>query len=107
MSASELLAAASLGDLQLLVVLLDGGLSPEAATSGGWTALHAAAKAGQLEAMQLLIQRGAPVEARTLEGYVPLHSAARAGQTSAMQPLELEWMLLMARATVLHTMQPR
>jgi ankyrin repeat protein len=87
MSASELLAAASVGDLQLLQQLLDGGLSPNARTSGGWTALHAAAIAGQLEAMQLLIQRGAPLEARNLQGCVPLHSAVNAGQTSAMQLL--------------------
>jgi ankyrin repeat protein len=53
MSDFDLLSAASAGDLQQL---LDGGSSPEAATSAGWTALHAAAMAGQLEAMQLLLQ---------------------------------------------------
>jgi ankyrin repeat protein len=95
MSASDLLLAASVGDLQLLQQLLDGGLSPKAATPGGWTALHAAAMAGQLETMQLLIQQGAPVEAKTLEGrFVPLHAAARAGQTVAMQ------LLLSAKAGV-------
>jgi ankyrin repeat protein len=84
----KLLSAASVGNLQLLQQLLDGGLSPDAATSGGWTALHAAAMAGQLEAMQLLIQRGAQVEGKTLQGcFAPLHSAARAGQTAAMQLL--------------------
>jgi ankyrin repeat protein len=88
MSVFELLSAASVGDLQLLQQLLDGGLSPEAATPAGWTALHAAAMAGQLESMQLLLQRGASVEAATLQGgYVPLHAAARAGQTDAMQLL--------------------
>jgi ankyrin repeat protein len=88
MSAFDLLSAASVGDLQLLQQLLDGGLSPEASTPAGWTALHAAAMAGQVKAMQLLIQRGAPAEARTLQGgHVPLHSAARVGQTSSMQLL--------------------
>ena len=94
MSFNDLLSAASVGNLHLLNHLLDNGLSPGAATAGGWTALHAAAMAGQLQPMRLLILRGAPVDASTVHGCAPLHSASRTGQLQAMQ------LLLIAGANV-------
>jgi ankyrin repeat protein len=65
--------AASYGSQSVLLLLLDAGLSPHAATSFGATPLHYAARSNQPRMIQLLLAAGADINARTARGLTPLH----------------------------------
>ncbi len=67
--------AALFGDKEVILELLDRGLSVHDATAKGTTALHNAAGQGYKEVVGVLLDRGALVTAQTKGGLTPLHYA--------------------------------
>src|SRR5262249_17831980 len=76
------------GSAEDLRKLLDAGLSPNAKTAGGTTALMLAAR--DLAKVRLLVDRGADVNARAATGFTPLMVAARYTGNSEVVRLLLE-----------------
>jgi ankyrin repeat protein len=81
--ASSLHRASSMGHLELVKLLIDGGADIDAAFSDAGTPLHFAAEEGHQAVVALLLERGANVNAvryaGCTAGWTPLHSAAGAG----------------------------
>jgi ankyrin repeat protein len=73
-------AAASVGDVATLRLLLDHGADPNARQHLGFTPLHAAAANGDLEMGKLLVARGADRHARTDDGKDAAAMAAERGR---------------------------
>jgi len=73
-------AAASVGDVATMRLLLDHGADPNARQHSGFTPLHAAAGNGDLEMGKLLIERGADRHARTDDGKDAAAIAAERGR---------------------------
>jgi hypothetical protein len=84
---TPLMRAASLGQRELIPVLLDNGGDIEAATGTGWRPLHFAINAGQTDIALLLLTRGANIQALTADGNSPLHFAARKGNLGLVREL--------------------
>lgn len=61
--------AASLGNAEMVRVLLDAAANVDARCADGWTPLMRACNAGALEATRLLVEAGADLEAENSEGY--------------------------------------
>eukprot|EP00966_Prymnesium_polylepis_P157291 3635204-Prymnesium_polylepis.1 len=79
--ASDLLRAATNGDIDALRAIGNAATVAEAAT--GHTALMMAARAGQLEAVGELLESGAAVNAQSVTGQLSaLHLAAEEGATA-------------------------
>jgi ankyrin repeat protein len=76
------------GSAEDLRKLLDAGLSPNAKTAGGTTALMMAAR--DVEKVRLLVDRGADVNARAATGFTPLMVAARYSGNAEVVRLLLE-----------------
>ena len=74
-----LFRSASIGDVQTVSAILEGGCSVDAVNSAGCTALHRAASGGHVEVVGVLVERGASVDARNSDGRTPLHLAASNG----------------------------
>lgn len=68
-------AAASSGNEDLILFLLDQGFDINSPTSQGWTPLFIAVRDGQTEAAKLLIYRGADLNAQTNRGATALTMA--------------------------------
>jgi cytohesin len=68
--------AASMGDDEIVRILLKDGADPSARCIGGFTALHAAAESGTAETAMELIANGANINAKDQSGVTPLHAAA-------------------------------
>jgi len=73
-------AAASVGDVETMRILLDRGADPNARQHGGFVPLHAAAGNGDLDMARLLIARGADRHARTDDGKDAAAIAAERGR---------------------------
>ena len=74
-----LVLAASLGHLEVVLLLLEAGADKDAADTAGGMALHIAAKEGHLEAVRLLLEAGADKDAADGHGYMALCFAAQKG----------------------------
>uniref|UniRef100_A0A671YFU5 Ankyrin 2 n=1 Tax=Sparus aurata TaxID=8175 RepID=A0A671YFU5_SPAAU len=79
--------AAFMGHLNIVLLLLQNGASPDVSNIRGETALHMAARAGQVEVVRCLLRNGAIVDARAREDQTPLHIASRLGKTEIVQLL--------------------
>jgi uncharacterized protein len=73
-------AAASVGDVETMRLLLDRGADPNASHQLGFTPLHAAAANGNIEMAKLLVARGADRHARTDDGKDAATIAAERGR---------------------------
>ncbi len=82
-----LCSAASLGDLDGLRRMCEGGADPATADYDGRTALHLAAAEGHAEVVAYLLSRGAPASARDRWGATPLHDAVQNGHERAADRL--------------------
>lgn len=60
---TPLLRGAQRGSLRVVLLLLERGADPSAATTEGWTALHLAALGGHPDLFDILIAKGVPPEA--------------------------------------------
>jgi ankyrin repeat protein len=72
----ELMAAASLGDVEALRAVLAAGADVNACDREGWTALTAAAWYGRVDAIKALLEAGASVNHEDALGQTPLLFAA-------------------------------
>lgn len=82
-SETPLLAAVSVGDAQMVELLIGTWhASPDLALPDGTTPLFLAAQSGLLHIVELLLLRARadPTLARTADGWTPLHAAAAAGR---------------------------
>ena len=73
-------AAASVGDVETMRLLLDRGADPNARQQQGFTPLHGAAGNGDVEMAKLLVSRGADRHARTDDGKDAAAIAAERGR---------------------------
>jgi ankyrin repeat protein len=85
MGQSALVSAASMGNVEIVRLLLRHGADPSITTESDQTALMLAAHYGHVEIVNVLIAAGADVNvAESRYGYTPLASAARKGQTAVV-----------------------
>ena len=82
------LRAAENGDLTVVKLFVESGVSVNAANSKGFTALHSAAAEGQLAVVRNLVENGADVKAKTYNGATALHVAASGGHLEMVRYLE-------------------
>jgi len=73
-------AAASVGDVETMRLLLDRGADPNARQQAGFAPLHAAAGNGDLDMARILVARGADRHARTDDGKDAAAIAAERGR---------------------------
>ena len=78
---------ATIGNVDALLTLLEGGCHVDAVAGDGSTALHCAAQAGQLAVVDFLLTRGAQVDVKNARSYTPLYQAAVAGRSSCVLTL--------------------
>lgn len=79
-SADAFVSAAGRGELAVVKLFVESGMSVETANEYGFTALHWAASWGHLEVVRFLVEdRGADVNAREARGWTALLGAARFG----------------------------
>ncbi|XP_037328542.2 ankyrin-2 isoform X1 [Pungitius pungitius] len=76
-----------MGHLNIVLLLLQSGASPDVRNIRGETALHMAARAGQMEVVRCLLRNGALVDAIAREDQTPLHISSRLGKTDIVQLL--------------------
>jgi hypothetical protein len=76
---TPLICAAKYGHVEVVRVLLEGGVKVEGSDAIRSTALHYAAMYGHLEVCRLLLDRGAKVDSVNWWKETPLHCAARNG----------------------------
>lgn len=85
---SPLIEAVRVGNLPLVLSLLDEGMNPDDKDSlDGISALMEAVLAKRLDLVDLLIQRGADVSAQDNAGYTALHFAARDNEVAIAERL--------------------
>ena len=71
--------ASRLGNVDIVVLLLQSGAQVDAVTKDLYTALHISAKEGQEEVAGVLLDHNASLDAETKKGFTPLHLAAKYG----------------------------
>ena len=71
--------ASRLGNVDLVMLLLQHSADLDAVTKDMYTPLHIAAKEGQDEVAAVLLEHGANNTAATKRGFTPLHLAAKYG----------------------------
>lgn len=86
---SALTAAATVGDLQIIELLLDNHAFADKKGAGGWTPLHCAASSPRCSkaVVERLLRAGADVNSLTHEGLSVLHAAAMSGDPHVVQTL--------------------
>jgi len=84
---SKFLDAVKRGDLVVVKLFLQAGMSVNAAPSKGVTALLGAASYGHLSVVRYLVGQGADVNAKDDIGWTALHFAAREGQLEVVRYL--------------------
>ena len=83
--------ASAIGDLGLVVALLDSGVHPDERDTSGYAPLHYAVNSGYAAVVEALIRGGATVDVVDGRGYTPLWHATAAGiSASAMISLLLD-----------------
>ncbi|KAK8552862.1 hypothetical protein V6N12_041436 [Hibiscus sabdariffa] len=75
-------SAASIGNLEIMEILLSKGANVNVKNDGGRTALHYAASKGWLKIAELLISHGAKINSKDKVGCTPLHRAASTGNSA-------------------------
>ncbi|XP_065860533.1 uncharacterized protein [Euphorbia lathyris] len=75
-------SAASIGNQEVVDLLLTRGADVNAKNDGGRTALHYAASKGWLDVAELLISHGANLNTKDKVGCTPLHRAASTGKSA-------------------------
>ncbi|MBF0311639.1 MAG: ankyrin repeat domain-containing protein [Magnetococcales bacterium] len=78
-------AAAYLGRVGALRLLIRRGAELEALAHGGWTPLHYAAFGGKVEAIRVLVAMGLPPDSVDVGGETPLFYAVEAGNLEAVK----------------------
>ncbi len=86
-SLAALFAAAEIGDVGKIKLLIKAGANVNARNRAGWTALMVAANYGQIAVSKLLIENGADVQAQHLTGLTALMAAADYGQAGLVELL--------------------
>ncbi|XP_058459318.1 uncharacterized protein LOC131435441 [Malaya genurostris] len=84
---SALHAAAELGHLELVKILLESKSDVNATNDKNWMPLHAASLNGHTEVVKMLIQHGADVNCKILDGCTPLHYAVETGRLEITKQL--------------------
>lgn len=80
--------ACSVGNVELVDVLLAAGADDTTVDHNGATVLHFSCSRGSVELIQLLLERGANKDQLTVqEAHAPLHSACAAGNLEVMRVL--------------------
>ena len=80
-------AAAELGAVDSVRILLDSGQHVDERDSAGRTPLHMAAKSGGVEVVRILLDAGANIEAKDDFGRTPFHLAAQDAQAEVVRLL--------------------
>lgn len=84
---TPLIYAASVGHVEVMRVLLEGGTNVDRATAFGRTVLHHAALTGCLDVIRLLLHWGAKMDPLNVWQNTPLHDAADEGYLSMVRML--------------------
>lgn len=87
MGMTPLLTAASVGDVDIIQMLLQYGADHHAQDRAGFTPLHYAAKAGSVEAIDVLLQAGSNVMCMTQDHDTCMHIVARTGKVYVLELL--------------------
>ncbi|KAI4620660.1 uncharacterized protein J4E87_006985 [Alternaria ethzedia] len=85
-SKANLMRVATSGDVAMLKVFLDSGISLDTKADDQSTALHCAARAGQAAAVEYLLMRGASVDLRNDKKRLSIHEAILSGHCNAVEP---------------------
>ncbi|GLT27956.1 hypothetical protein SLA2020_029190 [Shorea laevis] len=80
-------SAASIGNVEIMEILLSKGADINLKNNGGRTALHYAASKGWLKIAELLISHSAKINAKDKVGCTPLHRAASTGNSELCELL--------------------
>ncbi|KAB2031743.1 hypothetical protein ES319_D05G325700v1 [Gossypium barbadense] len=80
-------SAASIGNLEIMEILLSKGANVNVKNDGGRIALHYAASKGWLKIAELLISHGAKINSKDKVGCTPLHRAASTGKSALCELL--------------------
>ena len=81
------LRAARSGDLEVVRLFVEAGMSVDARDNAGRTALHSAAREGHLEVVDFLVGAGLAVDTRAEYGVTALHLAAFRGHLAVVRVL--------------------
>ena len=87
-NAAAFIAAARDGNLAVVKLFVQAGMSVETAAANGSTVLHYAAWKGHLAVVQYLVGQGANVLATNNVGWTPMNDARSAGHTAVVTYLE-------------------
>ncbi|URE35049.1 26S proteasome non-ATPase regulatory subunit [Musa troglodytarum] len=80
-------SAASIGNAEIVEILLSRGGDANLTNDGGRTALHYAASKGWLKVAEVLITHGAKINKKDKVGCTPLHRAASTGKSELCELL--------------------
>ncbi len=83
---TPLMAAAFVGDAQMVALLLKHRADVKSANANGETALHFAVQQGQVEIVKMLIDARAPLDAKSSNGKTPLDQAKDPAVKALLRP---------------------